>query len=144
MESHPSRPDKPDQTAPPTRSIVSTTTTKTIQLPKAVKVAIAVKKDEKGTPVLVAEPREVVIDEGVQVAWTCPDGKLEIRFNPTNRPFVGAGYEAGRGGVLYSGPLVRSSSPQPSYTYTALVTTKDGIFVTQSFVVKVNRKDPYR
>src|SRR5690242_6265813 len=79
MESHQPRPDNSSQIDPSTHSIVSTTTTKTIHLPKAVKVTIAVKRDEKGNSVLVAEPREVTIDEGVQVAWTCPDGKLEIR-----------------------------------------------------------------
>lgn len=141
MESRPSRPDTP-RPKPPVREKVVTNTTKTIEFPKAVKVTISVKRDDKGNSVLVAEPREVVIEEGIQVAWTSPDGKLEIRFNPANKPFIGDSYEAGRGGVSYSGPLVRSASLLSSYTYTALVTTKNGQFLTQSFVVKINWKDP--
>lgn len=144
MASHPSRPNKPEVVGPPTRSLVETSTTKTIEFPKAVKVTIAVKRDDKGNPVLIAEPREVSVEDDVQVAWTCREGKLEIRFNPANKPFVGDSYEAGRGGIIYSGPLVRTPSPQPAYTYTALVTTKDGVFVTQTFAVKVNRKDGYK
>jgi hypothetical protein len=127
---------------PPVREKVVTNTTKTIEFPKAVKVTISVKRDDKGNSVLVADPKEVVIEEGVQVAWTSPDGKLEIRFNPANKPFIGDSYEAGRGGISYSGPLVRAASLQPTYAYTALVTTKDGQFLTQSFAVRINRKYP--
>jgi hypothetical protein len=141
MESRPPRPDM-SRIKPPVREKVVTNTTKTIEFPKAVKVTISVKRDDKGNSVLVADPKEITIEEGIQVAWTSPDGKLEIRFNPANKPFIGDSYEAGRGGISYSGSVVRTSSLQSSYTYTALVTTKDGQFLTQSFVVRINRKDP--
>lgn len=112
-------------------------TRKTIQLPKAVTVKITVEKDKNGAPILVASPSEVILDEGVQIAWTCPDGKLELRFNPGTRPFVGDSYEAGRGGIVYSGPTAVRGVRQNSYEYTALVTTKSGLFLRQNIKVTI-------
>jgi hypothetical protein len=72
-----------------------------------------------------------------QIAWTCPDGRLEIRFSRARNPFAGDSYEVARGGKIYSGrPVVRITKEQ-TYKYVILVTTPDGFFLTQTVALKV-------
>ena len=64
-----------------------------------------------------------------QVVWTCPDGRVEIRFSPAANPFASDMYEVARGGRAYSGtPVVRKAQ---TYKYTILVTTQNGLFLTK-------------
>ncbi|MBS1808913.1 MAG: hypothetical protein JST84_12190 [Acidobacteria bacterium] len=66
-----------------------------------------------------------------QLAWTCPDGRLEVRFSRKLNPFGGDAYEVARGGKVFSGIPVKRNSKEQSYRYSLLVTTPDGYFLSK-------------
>ncbi len=121
-------PNKPDQ-RPPT--------------PEALPVTVSVKKDQQGKSVLVVEPAVLTLNNNQQARWTCPDGRLEIRFSPGFTPFTGSTFETSRGGFSFSGTPVERRLPRDSYKYTVLVTTVDGLFLTQDADVVVADKRGY-
>lgn len=135
------QPDEPK--VPAERSKVVISTDKKVELPRAVKtITFTVRRNAQGGSDLVAEPSKVELNEGEQLLWTSPSGRLEIRFDPANKPFAGDRYETGRGGRMFSGPLVPQRQPRKSYTYAALITTKDGVFVAKTFELAVNWRSP--
>lgn len=74
-----------------------------------------------------------------QLVWTCPDGKLEIRFSPATTAFLGAAYEAPRGGRIYSGtPRTKPGS----FRYRISVTTPDGFLLDQTAKLSVIKPRP--
>lgn len=113
---------------------------KKIQLPKAQRVTITVRNDDKGNPTIVVEPPVATLDETEQLVWNCPNAIVELRFSPARKPFGSLSFATGGTGRVFSGPLVPQQSPQSSYTYLALVTTKEGIIVSKELEVRVNRK----
>lgn len=72
-----------------------------------------------------------------QIGWTCPDGRLEVRFSRASNPFLGDMFEVARGGKAYSGTPLKRSSKEQAYKYVILVTTPDGFFLTQTVELKV-------
>lgn len=107
--------------------------------PPAITVTVKVERDPnnpKGRVLLVKQDSDK-ITTNEQLAWTCPDGRLEIRFSRALAPFAGDAYEVARGGKVFSGkPVKRTSKPQ-TYKYSLLVTTPDGYFLTQEVSVTV-------
>jgi hypothetical protein len=131
------QPDEPK--VPPQRSNVVITTDKKVDLPRDVKtVTFIVRRNAQGGSEIVAEPVKVELNEGEQLVWTSPSGRLEIRFDPASRPFAGDRYETGRGGRMFSGPLIPQRQVRKAYTYTVLITTKEGTFVAKTFELAVN------
>lgn len=125
------------------QSIVVTSTHKEVELPQAVKtVTYTVERNVQGGSELMAEPGRVELNEGEQLIWTSPSGRLEIRFDPANTPFAGDRYETGRGGRMYSGPLIPQQQARRSYIYTVLITTKEGAFVAKTVELVVNWRSP--
>lgn len=125
------------------QSIVKISTNKSVEFPKTVKtVRFTVERNVQGGSELTAAPSRVELNEGEQIVWTSPSGRLEIRFDPANSPFAGDRYETGRGGRMYSGPLLPQKQARNFYTYTALITTKDGAFVVKTFDLVVNWRSP--
>jgi len=107
--------------------------------PPAITVTVKVERDPNnpnGRVLLVKQDADK-ITTNEQLAWTCPDGRLEIRFSRALAPFAGDAYEVARGGKVFSGkPVKRTSKPQ-TYKYSLLVTTPDGYFLTQEVSVTV-------
>lgn len=135
------QPDKP-KVSPP-QSIVNISTDKSVEFPKTIEtVTFTVNRNVQGAAELMAAPSRVELNEGEQIVWTSPSGRLEIRFDPANTPFAGDRYETGRGGRMYSGPLLPQKQARNSYTYTVLITTKDGAFVAKTFELMVNWRSP--
>lgn len=66
-----------------------------------------------------------------QIAWTSPDGRVEVRFSRAANPFLGDMFEVARGGKAFSGTPVKRITKEQTYKYTILVTTPDGFFVTK-------------
>lgn len=66
-----------------------------------------------------------------QIAWTSPDGRVEVRFSRAANPFFGDMFEVARGGKAFSGTPVKRSTKEQAYKYAILVTTPDGFFVTK-------------
>lgn len=108
--------------------------------PPAQAVTITVRRDKRGTPTeLVIKGDGGQLTPQAQIVWTCPDGKLEIRFSPAATPFRGAAFETPRAGRIYSG----TPSPQPrGYSYRVLVTTPDGFLLDQAATLSVIRPKP--
>jgi hypothetical protein len=107
--------------------------------PPAVEVTVRVVRDPNNPKGRFLQVRQATdkITTNEQLAWTCPDGRLEIRFSRALNPFAGDGYEVARGGKVFSGkPVKRVSKPQ-TYKYSLLVTTPDGYFLTQDVTVTV-------
>ena len=107
--------------------------------PPAITVTVKVERDPqnpKGRVLRVKQDADkITLNE--QLAWTCPDGRLEIRFSRALAPFAGDAYEVARGGKVFSGkPVKRTSKPQ-TYKYSLLVTTPDGYFLTQEIAITV-------
>lgn len=107
--------------------------------PPAITVTVKVERDPnnpKGRVIRVKQDADKITTKE-QLAWTCPDGRLEIRFSRALNPFAGDAYEVARGGKVFSGtPLRRPAKPQ-SYKYSLLVTTPDGYFLTQEVSITV-------
>ncbi len=107
--------------------------------PPAITVTVKVERDPnnpKGRILRVKQDADK-ITTNEQLAWTCPDGRLEIRFSRALAPFAGDAYEVARGGKVFSGkPAKRPSQPQ-TYKYSLLVTTPDGYFLTQEVTITV-------
>jgi hypothetical protein len=107
--------------------------------PPTITVTVKVERDPnnpKGRILRVKQDADK-ITPNEQLAWTCPDGRLEIRFSRALNPFAGDAYEVARGGKVFSGkPVKRASQPQ-TYKYSLLVTTPDGFFLTQEVTITV-------
>jgi hypothetical protein len=107
--------------------------------PPAKTVTVKVARDPqnpKGRVLRIQQESEKITAQE-QLAWTCPDGRLEVRFSRAMAPFAGDAYEVARGGKVFSGkPLKRSTKPQ-TYKYSLLVTTPDGYFLTQDVMITV-------
>lgn len=108
--------------------------------PEALPVKVFVGKNQQGEPALVVEPAVLALKNNQQARWTCPDGRLEIRFSPGFTPFTGSTFETSRGGFSYSGTPISGRSPGNSFKYTVLVTTADGLFLTQNAEVVVGEE----
>lgn len=105
--------------------------------PPAITVTVAVVGDPKNPKGLSVRAEKDKITTNEQLAWTCPDGRLEVRFSRALNPFAGDAYEVARGGKVFSGkPVKRSSKPQ-TYKYSLLVTTPYGYFFTQEVTITV-------
>ena len=72
-----------------------------------------------------------------QIAWKCPDGRLEIRFSRATSPFLGDMFEVARGGKAYSGTPLKRSTKEQSIKYVILVTTPDGYVLAQTVELKI-------
>lgn len=107
--------------------------------PPAITVTVKVERDPnnpKGRVLRVKQDADK-ITTNEQLAWTCPDGRLEIRFSRALNPFTGDAYEVARGGKVFSGkPVGRIKEPQ-TYKYSLLVTAPDGFFLTQEVMITV-------
>lgn len=66
-----------------------------------------------------------------QIAWTCPDGRVEVRFSRAANPFLGDMFEVARGGKAFSGTPLKRNTKEQAYKYSILVTTPDGLFLTK-------------
>lgn len=66
-----------------------------------------------------------------QIAWTCPDARVEIRFSRAANPFLGDMFEVARGGKAFSNTPLKRSTKEQTYKYSILVTTPDGFFLTK-------------
>lgn len=132
-------PDKPDYPTVPPRPGKPGQNPFPIPLDRKTKpVVIRVRRDAKGEPVeLVIEPQIVSLNPDEQIAWTCPDGRLEIRVGRRVTPFGGDTFEVARGGVSFSGRPAARRPVMESHRYTVLVTTGDGFFLTKDSAVKV-------
>ncbi len=107
--------------------------------PPAKLVTIRVVRDPQNSKERILQVKQdwssITLNE--QITWTCPDGRLEIRFSRARNPFAGDSYEVARGGKIYSGkPVVRVTKEQ-LFKYVILVTTPDGFFLTQTIELKV-------
>lgn len=110
-------------------------------LPPAQLTKITVKRNSKGVPTdLVIEMvgwKTLRVTE--QIAWTSPDGKLEIRFDPRLSPFGGASFEVPQGAKSFSGRPDPKKLSMKSFRYTVLVTTPDGFFLKKDTEVVIER-----
>jgi hypothetical protein len=107
--------------------------------PPAINVVVKVVRDPnnpKGRILQIKQDADK-ITTNEQLAWTCPDGRLEIRFSRALNPFAGDAYEVARGGKVFSGKPVRRPAKPQAYKYSLLVTTPDGYFLTQDVTVTV-------
>ncbi len=107
--------------------------------PPAITVTVKVERDptnSKGRILRVKQDAEK-ITANEQLAWTCPDGRLEIRFSRAQAPFAGDAYEVACGGKVFSGKPVNRNSKLQTYKYSLLVTTPDGYFLTQEVTITV-------
>ena len=98
---------------------------------KLVTVTVARDPQDSKKRILKVKQEADKIMPNEQLAWTCPDGRLEIRFSRKYNPFAGDAYEVARGGKVFSGVPVRCGSKEQSFRYSLLVTTPDGFFVTK-------------
>jgi hypothetical protein len=100
--------------------------------PKPINITVTVVIDPlTKQPVLRLDPPTVDLTIEQQAAWTSKGGRLEIRFAPSNTPFVGAMFRAANGGTILSGAPTRTAISTTPYPYTLLVTTPDGFFIKQ-------------
>lgn len=102
-------------------------------VPPAKAVTIRVVRDPqnpKGKKLQISQDWKVLM-ANEQIAWTCPNGRLEIRFSRAANPFLGDMFEVARGGKAFSGTPIKRSTKEQTYKYTILVTTPDGIFLTK-------------
>ena len=108
-------------------------------LPPTTDVLIKVVRDPQNPKgkILQIKPEATSISTNEQIAWTCPDGRLEVRFSRASNPFLGDMFEVARGGKAYSGTPLKRSSKEQIYKYVLLVTTPDGFFLTQTVELKV-------
>lgn len=107
---------------PPAREVV----VKVVRNPQAPKGRVLQVKQESD---------KIALNE--QLVWSCPDGRLEIRFSRAQDPFAGEMYEVARGGKVFSGKPVQSPKTSKTYTYTFLVTTPDGYFLTLDWPITI-------
>ncbi len=107
-------------------------------LPPAKAVTIKVERDSQNPKgrVLRVKQESDKITTTEQLVWTCPDGRLEIRFSRAQNPFAGDVYEVARGGKVFSGTPARATKPK-TFVYTFLVTTPDGYFLTLDWPITV-------
>ncbi|MFN7927035.1 MAG: hypothetical protein U0Y68_03665 [Blastocatellia bacterium] len=99
-------------------------------VPPAKTVTITVSRDAKGRFIQIKQDwAKLMANE--QIAWTSPDGRVEIRFSRTTSPFLGDMFEVARGGKAFSDPPVKRITQDQTYKYTILVTTPDGYFVSK-------------
>ena len=72
-----------------------------------------------------------------QIVWTCPDGRVEVRFSRAANPFLGDMFEVARGGKAFSGTPLKRSSKEQTFKYSILVTTPDGLFLTKEVALVI-------
>ena len=72
-----------------------------------------------------------------QIAWTCPDGRVEIRFSRAANPFLGDMFEVARGGKAFSGTPLKCSTKEQTFKYSILVTTPEGLFLTKEVALVI-------
>ena len=108
-------------------------------LPPTKDVTIKVVRDPQNPKGKILQIKQdwVSITTNEQIAWTCPDGRLEIRFSRASNPFLGDMFEVARGGKAFSGTPLKRNSKEQIYKYVILVTTPDGFFLTQTVELKV-------
>lgn len=98
---------------------------------------------ENGTPVRVTiEPSNLILNPDNQAAWSSVDGKIEIRFSPSNSPFTGASFTGARRGVSLSGKPRAGFPLNNSLNYIVLFTTADGFLLRQDATLTVSRERP--
>ncbi len=102
-------------------------------LPPTKEVVIRVTRDPQNPQgrILQIKPEVVSLTTKEQVAWTCPDGRLEIRFSRAANPFLGDMFEVARGGKAYSGTPAKRITKEQTFKYSILVTTPDGFFLSK-------------
>jgi hypothetical protein len=102
-------------------------------LPPTKDVTIKVVRDPQNPKgkILQIKPDAVSITPKEQVAWTCPDGRLEVRFSRASNPFLGDMFEVARGGKAFSGTPTKRITKEQTFKYSILVTTPDGFFLTK-------------
>jgi hypothetical protein len=104
-------------------------------------VTIRVVRDATGVPMdVVAEPDNVTLGVGEQVAWTSSERgsadsvRIEILFAPIATPFAGDTFITARSGTALSGfPIVAAGE----FEYRILATTPDGFFLKKEINAKV-------
>ena len=72
-----------------------------------------------------------------QIAWTSPDGRVEVRFSRAANPFFGDMFEVARGGKAFSGTPLKRSTKEQTYKYSILITTPEGLFLTKEVEVVI-------
>ena len=98
---------------------------------------------EKGKPPTDLDIQNVnwrVLKATEQVAWTCPDGKLEIRFDPALSPFGIGSFLVPQGAKAYSGAPNPKRRDQESFRYLVLVTTPDGFLLKKEASIAIERR----
>ena len=98
-------------------------------------VRVAVTKEGR----LIVEPASLPIKLGArqEAEWKCADGSLEVRFAPNQTPFLGASLRSPQNAACRSGIPDPRKTKKGSYRYVVLVTTRDGIFVSQDQAVVI-------
>ena len=99
-------------------------------LPPAQAVIVRVER-APGKPPQLSVKQPSLLKEGDQLFWTSPDARLEVRFSPALAPFTSAMFEVARGGKVYSGLANGKFGQRQVVRYKLLVTTPDGILLSQ-------------
>lgn len=103
-------------------------------------ITISVKK-RQGKPVDLAIEMQgwKTLKPNEQIVWVCPDGRLEIRFDPSLSPFAGANFEVPQSAKAFSGRPDPNKLNLKTYRYVVLVTTPDGFFLRKDAEVAIDR-----
>ncbi len=103
-------------------------------------IAITVKR-RQGKPIDLAIDMQgwKTLKPNEQIVWVCPDGRLEIRFDPSLSPFAGDSFEVPQSAKAFSGRPDPKKSNLKTYRYAVLVTTSDGFFLRKDAEVVIER-----
>jgi hypothetical protein len=104
--------------------------------PPELPVVVSVRR-RQGRPVDLAIKCPDALRAHEQLAWTCPDGRLEIRFSPALSPFIGHCFETIRGGKVTSGTPTLKPGKRQTFSYKVLVTTPDGFCLIRDATIAI-------
>jgi len=103
-------------------------------------IRVVRKKGEPPTDLDIQNVDWKVLKATEQVVWTCPDGKLEIRFDPALSPFGTGSFLVPQGATAYSGVPNPKRRDQESFRYLVLVTTPDGFVLKKEAAIAIERR----